>query len=154
MFQSCWVYPDIGTSCGCWMFKLFCKINSPCIMLGLLLWALPDKCWCICIHCPQCGSITFVYPVFTPVHRYPPQYDRKLYCSIKKKGNIICNLWGKCFRRFLDVCSNIFHIQVLTEDSWALWSHFILHLFLQERKKFFSLCPFSCWSFVYSGLKL
>lgn len=37
-------------------------------MLGFLSPIL--NCWCICIHCPQCGSVTFVYPVSTLAHRY------------------------------------------------------------------------------------
>lgn len=93
--------------------------------------------WCICIHRPQCGSITFVYPVFTPVHRYPPcsMIWKFNYTVVSlstrfavRNGNMICDVWGEYFRSLLDLCSNSFLSSTPRYLQMTVYSRHI-HLF-------------------------
>lgn len=113
------------------------------------------KCWCICSRCPLCGSVTFVHPVFTPVHRYPPGglilKFIILYFSFRSSQSVnvivvqkwkydFCYLWGKYSRRLLNTCSKIFlsctsrYFQMAVY-SLALWSYSLLHLLTDQYEK-------------------
>lgn len=103
------------------------------------------KCWCVYIHCPQCGSITFVYASSqVPTIQY---HMCLLYCSsalgemaVKSACHhwLLCEIWsvifqGKYFRRLLDTCGNIFLSSTsryleITVYSLTLWPYCLLHL--------------------------
>lgn len=87
-------------------------LNGPVSLCAIcfylrFFWAAGVNADCNCICCPQCGSVTLVYLVFTLGSQVPySQFDCTWSgCKVmmivvlkeKKNGNMILNIWGKLF---------------------------------------------------------